>query len=80
MPSVASDIQKRIGDGLPETLPEWINYNGLTHIKIKLNGEDIKWDTDRVLRVGLKPGAAASNGIIRSTSMKNARTSTTSSR
>jgi L-alanine-DL-glutamate epimerase-like enolase superfamily enzyme len=50
-PIVESDIQKRINDGLPETLPEWINYNGLTHIKIKLNGEDLKWDTDRVLRV-----------------------------
>lgn len=50
-PITASDIQKRINDGLPETLPEWINYNGLTHIKIKLNGEDLKWDTDRVLSV-----------------------------
>jgi L-alanine-DL-glutamate epimerase-like enolase superfamily enzyme len=50
-PIVESDIQKRIGDGLPETLPEWIRYNGLTHIKIKLNGEDLKWDTERVLRV-----------------------------
>ena len=50
-PIVESDIQKRIGDGLPETLPEWINHNGLTHIKIKLNGEDLKWDIERVLRV-----------------------------
>jgi L-alanine-DL-glutamate epimerase-like enolase superfamily enzyme len=50
-PIYASDIKKRINDGLPETLAEWINYNGLTNIKIKLNGEDIKWDTDRVLTV-----------------------------
>jgi len=50
-PVTASDIKKRVGDGMPETLPEWINYSGLTHIKIKLNGEDIKWDTDRVLAV-----------------------------
>jgi L-alanine-DL-glutamate epimerase-like enolase superfamily enzyme len=50
-PIVESDIKKRISDGLPETLPEWIRYNGLTHIKIKLNGEDLKWDVDRVLRV-----------------------------
>lgn len=50
-PITASDIRKRINDGLPETLPEWINYNGLTHIKIKLNGEDIRWDTERILRV-----------------------------
>lgn len=46
-----SDITKRINDGLPETLPEWIRYNGLTHFKIKLNGDDRKWDVDRVLRV-----------------------------
>jgi L-alanine-DL-glutamate epimerase-like enolase superfamily enzyme len=50
-PIVAADIKKRINDGLPETLPEWIRYNGLTHIKIKLNGEDLKWDVDRVLSV-----------------------------
>jgi L-alanine-DL-glutamate epimerase-like enolase superfamily enzyme len=46
-----SDITTRINDGLPETLPEWIRYNGLTHFKIKLNGDDRKWDVERVLRV-----------------------------
>jgi len=50
-PLTDSDIKQRINDGLPETLPEWIRYNGLTHIKIKLNGEDLKWDVDRVLGV-----------------------------
>lgn len=50
-PIEAEDIQKRIGDGLPETLPEWIRYNGLTHIKIKLTGDDLKWDADRVVRI-----------------------------
>lgn len=50
-PVTAADIKQRINDGLPETLPEWINYNGLTNIKIKLNGEDLKWDVDRVLHV-----------------------------
>ena len=50
-PIEESDITKRINDGLPETLPEWIRYNGLTHLKIKLNGDDRKWDVDRVLRV-----------------------------
>ena len=43
-PIVEADITKRVGDGLPETLPEWINYNGLTHIKIKLNGDNLEWD------------------------------------
>lgn len=46
-----ADVTKRVGDGLPETLPEWIDYNGLTHLKIKLNGDDLAWDRDRVLRV-----------------------------
>jgi L-alanine-DL-glutamate epimerase-like enolase superfamily enzyme len=50
-PIEESDISKRINDGLPETLPEWIRYNGLTHLKIKLNGDDPKWDVERVLRV-----------------------------
>ena len=50
-PLVDSDIQHRVNDGLPETLSEWINYNGLTHLKIKLDGDDLKWDSDRVLGV-----------------------------
>ncbi|HEV2948963.1 MAG TPA: enolase C-terminal domain-like protein, partial [Gemmataceae bacterium] len=45
------DVTKRISDGLPETLPEWIRYNGLTHLKIKLNGDDLEWDVERVLHV-----------------------------
>jgi L-alanine-DL-glutamate epimerase-like enolase superfamily enzyme len=50
-PLTDSDVKRRINDGLPETLPEWIRHDGLTHIKIKLNGEDIKWDVERVLSV-----------------------------
>jgi L-alanine-DL-glutamate epimerase-like enolase superfamily enzyme len=46
-----SDVTKPIGDGLPETLPQWIDFNGLTHIKIKLNGDDLAWDVERVVRV-----------------------------
>ncbi len=46
-----ADVAKPVGDGLPETLSEWIVYSGLTNLKIKLNGEDIKWDVDRVLSV-----------------------------
>jgi L-alanine-DL-glutamate epimerase-like enolase superfamily enzyme len=45
------DVEKPIGDGLPETLGDWIKYNGLTHIKIKLNGDDQDWDVNRILRV-----------------------------
>src|SRR5436190_3519412 len=50
-PLEKSDIVKPVGDGLPETLSEWIVFNGLTHLKIKLNGDDPKWDVDRVLRI-----------------------------
>ena len=50
-PITAADIQKRIGDGMPETLPEWINHDGLTNLKIKLNGDNLQWDVDRVLTV-----------------------------
>ncbi len=50
-PITDADIKKRVNDGLPETLPEWIRYNGLTHFKIKLNGDQLDWDINRVLTV-----------------------------
>jgi L-alanine-DL-glutamate epimerase-like enolase superfamily enzyme len=46
-----ADVSRRVGDGLPETLPEWIHFNGLTHLKVKLNGDDLAWDVERVVRV-----------------------------
>lgn len=46
-----SELTQRINDGLPETLPEWIKFNGLTHIKIKLQGEDLKWDIERTVNI-----------------------------
>ena len=47
------DFQNKnaIKDGLPETLPEWINYNGLLEFKIKVNGTDLKWDIERVMHI-----------------------------
>jgi len=50
-PIMPEDVVKPVGDGLPENLPEWIRYNGITHIKIKLNGDDRNWDLNRVIRV-----------------------------
>jgi L-alanine-DL-glutamate epimerase-like enolase superfamily enzyme len=50
-PITSDDLQHPIHDGLPETLPEWIRYNGITHIKVKLNGDNREWDLDRVIRV-----------------------------
>jgi L-alanine-DL-glutamate epimerase-like enolase superfamily enzyme len=38
-------------DSLPNTLSEWIVADGLTHLKIKLNGDDLTWDVDRVVTV-----------------------------
>lgn len=50
-PLTAAEVKKPIGDGLPETLEEWIPYNGITAIKIKLNGDDLAWDVDRVASI-----------------------------
>lgn len=46
-----ADVQTPLNDGLPEHLAEWILRDGLTHMKVKLNGDDIGWDVDRVMRV-----------------------------
>ncbi len=50
-PLTSADVQTRVDDGLPETLPEWIAADGLTHLKIKLAGDDLAWDVDRVVAV-----------------------------
>lgn len=57
-PLTDADLPKRADDGLPETLPEWIAANGLTHLKIKLNGDDLAWDVDRVAAVERVAAAA----------------------
>ncbi|MCU0876565.1 MAG: mandelate racemase/muconate lactonizing enzyme family protein [Pirellulaceae bacterium] len=50
-PLTKADIDKPLADGLPETLGEWILADGLTHLKIKLNGDDLRWDVARVVSV-----------------------------
>jgi L-alanine-DL-glutamate epimerase-like enolase superfamily enzyme len=50
-PLTKKEITKPIGDGLPETLEDWIPYSGVTAIKIKLNGNDLAWDVDRVASI-----------------------------
>jgi L-alanine-DL-glutamate epimerase-like enolase superfamily enzyme len=47
----SAGLSQPLHDGLPETLSAWIPYSGLDHIKIKLNGDDLTWDLDRVLGV-----------------------------
>lgn len=50
-PLTDADVKQRINDGLPETLGEWIKADGLTHLKVKLNGDDLGWDVARVVGV-----------------------------
>src|SRR5207249_11454 len=42
-PIGSDDTRDMILDTLPQTLPEWIRREGLTHLKIKLNGDDLDW-------------------------------------
>jgi L-alanine-DL-glutamate epimerase-like enolase superfamily enzyme len=50
-PLTEADVAQPVGDGLPETLGQWILANGLTHLKIKLAGDDLRWDVQRVVAV-----------------------------
>jgi len=50
-PLTEADVVAPVGDGLPETLGQWILADGLTHLKIKLAGDDLDWDIDRVAGV-----------------------------
>lgn len=50
-PLTEADVATKIGDGLPEHLGQWIAYNGLTHMKIKLSGDNFDWDVERTLAV-----------------------------
>ncbi len=50
-PLTDADLATRLDDGMPETLPEWIRADGLTHLKVKLNGDDLDWDVNRFLSV-----------------------------
>jgi L-alanine-DL-glutamate epimerase-like enolase superfamily enzyme len=50
-PLDVAQLAKPIGDGLPETLADWIAHNGLLELKIKVNGDDLACDVERVLHV-----------------------------
>jgi L-alanine-DL-glutamate epimerase-like enolase superfamily enzyme len=50
-PLTPDDVKAPVGDGLPEHLGAWIARDGLTHLKIKLNGDDLAWDVERCVRV-----------------------------
>lgn len=57
-PLFPEDVEQPVGDGLPESLFDWIKADGLTHLKIKLNGDDLTWDVERVLGVEAVTSAA----------------------
>ncbi len=50
-PITPSDVTNPVNDGLPEHLAQWITCDGLTHLKIKLNGDDLAWDVERCIRI-----------------------------
>lgn len=39
-------------DGYPVYLSDWIRADGLTRLKIKLTGQDLEWDYERIRSVG----------------------------
>jgi L-alanine-DL-glutamate epimerase-like enolase superfamily enzyme len=45
------DLNRKIGDGLPETLEEWIRSQQLSHLKVKLTGKDLDADVGRVYEI-----------------------------
>ena len=38
-------------DGLPNCLADWIEYEGMYCLKVKLRGDDVDWDIDRMMAV-----------------------------
>jgi L-alanine-DL-glutamate epimerase-like enolase superfamily enzyme len=50
-PLTVDDIRQRVDDGLPETLEQWLQTDGLSHLKIKLAGNDLDWDVGRIIEV-----------------------------
>ena len=63
-PLTAAEVTRPIRDGLPETLEDWIPYNGITAIKIKLNGDDLAWDVERVAAIDrVNTAAQARRGV-----------------
>jgi L-alanine-DL-glutamate epimerase-like enolase superfamily enzyme len=58
------DVDRPIGDGLPETLAQWIPRDGIVRVKIKLSGEDLAWDVNRALAIDrVTAGAQRARGI-----------------
>ncbi|MGH9469913.1 MAG: hypothetical protein ACRD1N_06175 [Terriglobia bacterium] len=50
-PILPSQVKQWLHDGLPNTLAGWITADKLTHLKIKLNGNNLEADVSRVLLI-----------------------------
>jgi L-alanine-DL-glutamate epimerase-like enolase superfamily enzyme len=50
-PLESSNVVTPVGDGLPETLTEWIRRDGIVRLKIKLQGDDLSRDVERTLAI-----------------------------
>ncbi|HLX62378.1 MAG TPA: enolase C-terminal domain-like protein [Planctomycetota bacterium] len=60
-PLTQSDLTSApLNDGFPEILTDWIRADELKCLKIKLKGNDIAWDLQRIVRVGK---IAIDNGV-----------------
>ncbi len=57
-PLTEADVKERPNDRLPVTLGEWIKADSLTHLKIKLAGDQLDWDIERVLAIDKAAGEA----------------------
>jgi L-alanine-DL-glutamate epimerase-like enolase superfamily enzyme len=61
-PLTPVDVTNPVGDGLPESLADWVRADGLTHLKIKLSGDKPAWDLQRILGVNEVAEAARTGG------------------
>lgn len=63
-PLTPAEVARPIHDSLPENLQDWIPYSGVTAIKIKLNGNDLAWDVERVAAIDrVTTAAQAKRGV-----------------
>jgi L-alanine-DL-glutamate epimerase-like enolase superfamily enzyme len=63
-PLTDADVVRPIRDGLPETFERWIPYSGVTAIKVKLNGNELAWDVERVASIHrVTTAAQAARGV-----------------
>ena len=46
------EILENIIDGHPVLLADWIDRDGLDSLKVKLRGNDLAWDIERLVRAG----------------------------